>query len=1483
MMEKMRRFLSSLGIADPERFDMDFEMVGRDPADRNIVNMTIRKETPWESASLEEFQEAIASIRYAYNLRFSYEKAPSVNDVEELFEGWYLAMYHGIAPLSFVSDGGGRIHPQIHEGADASDVGSILRDFAGLLRFLTYPFLIVEKKENAPVSEPKAEETSPTMKPSDGDTPSTDEPMSDEEKESQAEVEAAQAQYLAAAERQKANDLYRGANRRGEYLKLHSIEEIYSLPSGNVEFAGRCFESTVKLGRKGLPTGAYGIGDERSAVAVRAFAGGRSGLSNESVNSVKVGSYVRIRGYIQPDKFTGEPIVMCQFIDLLSAPPLRSDPEVAKRVELHLHTNMSAMDGIGDPAEYCALAKNMGMSAIAVTDHGDIQSFPAMQKACKDNGLKPIYGCEFYMFDPTPEYVYNPCDLLLSKARYCVLDTETTGLSSHYDRITEFGGVIVENGQVVSRFDQLVNPGVHIPDKITAKTHISDDMVKDKPLMKDCIRKICDFIGDAIIVSHNASFDIGFLDAARERAGLPPLTNPAVDTLALSHFLFPEASSHRLGSLSRRLGLSTYNDDDAHRADFDAEALNAVWEAILAKLNPRGDKRHCDLKDLEVNKTWFPKLSDGQLTDVRSMFYQHLHSSHMIALVKNAEGLREMYRLISLSNTDYMGSDNLPKIPRSELEKGHRNLLFGSACFNSDVFEMAKTRSYEDLKKAISFYDYVEIQPLENYSYLINIGDFDKERLLDMLKTIMRAADELHKPIVATGDVHYVNPEDKVCRDVYIFGKLLGGGRHPLNPNFRDRLPLFDNPDQHFRSTKEMLDSFSSWLPEGKAREIVVKNTNLIADMVEPVYPVKPDIFPPNANLPDSAARIKDICYANLKKHYGDNPDPLIKERLDKELAGVIGHGYSVTYYIAHCIIKKANEDGYFIGSRGSVGSSFAATMADITEVNPLPPHYVCPKCHHFEWSKDPSVHSGFDLPDKVCPECGEKMLANGQNIPFEVFLGFHAEKVPDIDLNFPPDYQAKAHDYTRTLLGPRNCFRAGTISTVAQKTAYGMVRGYYERIGKDPDGIPRSQIAKIATRCTGVKRTTGQHPGGIVVIPSDMNVFDFTPFQHPADDLHSDWLTTHYEFASMHDEVLKLDLLGHVDPLAIRKMCAASSVDMMSIPMNDKKVLSLFSSPAELKMSDNPLHFETGAVAMPEFGTSFVQGILAESRPKTFNDLLIISGLSHGTDVWNNNAEDLIRSKTATLEEVIGCRDDIMTYLIAHGIDNSKAFKIMEYVRKNKVGKPLREEDIAEMKAHNVPDYYINSCKKIRYLFPRAHATAYVIDAVRVAWFKLYHPLEFYAVYFSVRCDNYDLSVMKGDVKGVLDRLEEYKRRENNRADPLSNKEVEIQKVLTVEVEMLERGFTMGNIDLYRSQADDFVVDHERKMLIPPFKVISGLGAQAGETVVEARKKGPFISKEDLCNRTKLSETNIKDLSDLGALGDLGETNQMSLFDFVK
>ncbi len=1480
MEERMLRFLKSIKVEDPSSYDLSFSYCKKDEHNRYKVNFLIKKEMPWDYDRLEEFIACLNNINYLYEIRFEYEKTPQIDDISSLFSSWQLAHYRSVSAFSLLEGDDKLIYAKPFDNSSEEESKRLLKEFNELLSFISYPALnAYNEREKEAKAETRAEEKKEESK---------SEYELEQEKHYQEEIGRVEQEYINSIKSER-------YSRKGNYLEIKSIKELYSLQMVNVKFKGVIFEADSKLNRKGKLTGSFGIGDDDSAIDMKAFENA-NGLSAEEIQGIKVGDYLLVKGRVGPDKFSGEQLVTIDAVEKLPPKPLRKDEAESKRVELHLHTKMSTMDGLGEMNDYCALAKNMGMEAIAVTDHGCIQAFPDAQKAAKASGLHMIYGCEFYMFDPFPAYVYNPADIPLSNARYCVFDTETTGLSSMFDRMTEFGGVLVENGTVTKRFDSLINPGVKIPQAIVEKTHITDEMVKDKPTIEELMPQIEEFIKDTILVSHNASFDIGFLNESRKRMGLPPFTNPVIDTLPLSHYLFPDRRYHNLEALYKNLGLPDYKEDAAHRADADAESLWNAWAVMLPILNPKGNLLHKDLSSLRVDENYFrfaplkEKVEKGQASldelnnivkETISNFYKNIRATHMVALVKNAQGLKDLYALVSLSNTTYLA--DLPKIPKSELARLRKNLLFGSACFNGEVFRSATYDPYDKLKETMSFYDYIEIQPLENYSYLINTREMSESRLLEVLNIIVKAADELGIPVCATGDVHYVNPEDKICRDVYIEAKAIGNGSHPLNPPFRARLPRFPNPDQHFRSTSEMFESFSRWLPIDKCQEIIVDNTRKIASLTEELEPVKMGTFPPNANLPDSAERLREICYANLRERYGENPDPKVKQRLDDELDGIIGNGYSVTYYIAHCIIKKANEDGYFVGSRGSVGSSFAATMADITEVNPLSPHYLCPKCKHFEWANDDpkfkNVRSGFDLPAKKCPHCDSEMEKNGQSIPFQTFLGFKAEKVPDIDLNFPPDYQSRAHAYTRTLLGENNCYRAGTIETVAEKIAFGFVRGYYEKMGIDPNSVPTAQIAKIASLCQGVKRTTGQHPGGIVVIPKDMDVFDFTPYQHPADDLTSDWLTTHYDFASMHDEVLKLDLLGHVDPLALRKLTLLTKYDFKKIPMDDPRVLSLFSSPKELNMAENPLKFATGAVALPEFGTNFVQGLLSKALPHSFNDLLIISGLSHGTDVWNNNAEDIITSKTASLDGVIGCRDDIMNYLISMGVDSSLSFQIMEDVRHGH-GKFKKKEAtyVPEMKKHGVPDWYIESCRKIQYLFPRAHATAYVMGAVRMAWYKLYMPLHFYAIYFSVRCDKWDIATMKAGKKAVYKEIAQLQEKSQDKK-AFSPKEAEILKTLIVASEMIERGYSFSNIDLYRSDAQDFVVDEKNKALIPPFMVLDNLGLSAAETVVKARKDGEFISIEDLKDRTKLSERNIEDLRKLGALDGLGESNQMTLF----
>lgn len=1464
MQEKMRRFLVSLGLDPTPDFMMEFQMVGRDPRNHNNVIMSIRKEKPWEASSLFRFIEAIGRLDYETSIRFSYVEKPTFDDLKTLFNEYEI--YHhtkGICSLTDLGNDRILVSPLKREKDGFS---SIFNDFNGLLQYISYSFTLEEGEFQEVIERPKVEEKS-----------EKNEEINEEDSVMEMAIKEAVAQHIEAISEERKN-ARRSRRNSGPSVTIHSIREIFSLSSGHFSFAGTIFSVDLRMSRKGKLMGTFGVMDGGSAIYVRVYE--NETLTTDLLKSFSEKDRVRVTGSLEFDSRTNERQVRADNLEKLAPLPLREDHAPEKRVELHLHTKMSAMDGLGEILDYCKVAKNMGMKALAVTDHGVIQSFPAAENASKKTGIKIIYGCEFNVFDD-PEYIMNPAPIALNKARYCLLDFETTGLSTRFDRPTEFGGVIVENGTIIDRLDQFINPGIKIPDFIVKKTRITNEMVMNAPSLKEAEKIISDFVGDAIIVSHNAPFDVGFLNQLRKANGKPALKNPVIDTLALSHYLFPEAASHRLGSLSKNLNLHIYDEDEAHRADYDAEVLNDVWQAIL----PRLLKDNYDLTHAEL----------GKLKSNNPLMFRHLRSYHVIALAKNQEGLKALYRLVSDSHVKYLARDTSPRIPRADLNKERANLLLGSACFNGDVFEAAGHREAEFLDEKIKFYNYIELQPRENYSFLVNTEAYTEERLNLTLQAIVDESEKLGKMLVATGDAHYVNPEDKITRDIYISAKGLGNTLHPLNPRIRERLPAFENPDQHFRSTEEMLESFKEWLPEEKAYQMVITNSNLIADQCEPLKILKDKLYPPTANLPGSEKKIREICEENLHKKYGENPDPLIVERLEKELNGIISNGYSVTYYIAHLIVKKAHEDGYVVGSRGSVGSSFAATMAGITEVNPLPPHYLCPHCHHLEWSNDEHIRSGFDLAPKKCPVCGTMMEGDGQDIPFETFLGFNAEKVPDIDLNFPKDYQSRAHAYARELLSSKeenekiargefldspHVIRAGTIATAEEKNAIGYVRGYFERVLKRDWSNPdeRAYISSLAKRCVGVKRTTGQHPGGIVVIPSNMEIFDFTPYQHPADDPDADWLTTHYEFASMHDSVLKLDLLGHLDPMALRMMSLSTHVALEDIPLNDPRVLSLFSSADELKLKKNPLNFKTGSIALPEFGTSFVQGILEEASPKSFNDLLVISGLSHGTEVWQNNAQDLLRQKTCSLSDVIGCRDDIMNYLIPMGVPSSSAFQIMEDVRH---GKGLKPEQEKLMRQHHVPEWYIRSCNHIHYLFPRAHATAYVIGAVRVAWFKLYHPLDFYATYFSTRCDKFDILTMSGGYDKILKGIVTLNEKRDKR-DDFKDKDEEILKGLIAALEMVDRGYNIENISLEKSLAGTWSVDLEKNAIVPPFTVLSGLGLQAAETVVEARKDGKFLSKEDLHERTQLTTSDIESLSSIGALDGLGESNQMSLFEFL-
>lgn len=1260
---------------------------------------------------------------------------------------------------------------------------------------------------------------------------------------------------------------------KGNYVKTRicDINEF----TGNVEIEGQVFKSDERISKKGKQIVTLFVYDHTDSISITIF-GNRRNFSSEKLDEYKkLGAYIKIRGGVVKNNFSKDLQIVADFINPMEGDftPERYDEAEEKRVELHAHTKMSNMDGVASVDQYFKQAAKWGMKAFAITDHYNVQSFPDAQEAAKKYGIKAIYGCEMNMVDDSLSYIFNPKDVPLNKATYVVFDFETTGLSARYDRIIEFGAVKFKDGLVQDTMDLLIDPNRPLSKTIKELTHITDEMLRGRPKIKEALKIIRDFIEDenTILVTHNAQFDIGFLNEAFLNNGYEEIKNPVVDTLSLARYLFPDNKSHSLGALCRQYQVDYEEDDDsgkgnhyAHRADYDARVLNEAWQAMLAQLT----RDNINLLHSDLNK-----LSNDNL-------FKNLRPSHVTVYAKNPEGLKDLFKLVSLSNTEYFAYT--PKIPKKVLEAYRKNLLIGSACYNGEIFDVAQTKGEKILLKRMKFYDFIEVQPPSNYVQLVNTQQVEDMDLIHRtIKDIIDASKKAGKLCVATGDCHYLSREEKIFRDVYVYAKAVGGGRHPLNPYVRDKLAakgiVFENPDQHFRSTEEMLRQFSFLEDYELAKEIVVTNSNIIADMMEPLYPIKDRLYPPHIENCDEL--LQELCWSNAKKKYGDPLPQIVKDRLNAELTGIVKYGFTVQYYIASKIVRKTNEDGFMVGSRGSVGSSFVATMADITEVNPLQPHYRCPNCLHSEWDVDTvKYRSGYDLPEKKCPHCGTDMDRDGQNIPFATFLGFKAEKVPDIDLNFSGEYQAKAHDLTKVLLGVSNVYRAGTIETVAEKTAYGYALGYYEAQGIDPKTIKDAEITRLSLGCQGVKRTTGQHPGGIIVIPGDMDVYDFTPIQYPADDLTVAWKTTHFDFHKIHDNVLKLDLLGHVDPTALKMLSDITGIDSKTVPLTDRAVISLFNSRDALKCHSNYLNEVTGALGLPEFGTPFVRQMLIETRPKTFADLLIISGLSHGTDVWNGNAQDLINDGVCSFQEVIGCRDDIMTGLsLNYGVDASKAFLMMERVRK---GKKLTKEDEDLLREHKVPEWYIGTCNKIKYLFPKAHAVAYVMMACRVAWYKVHYPLEYYAVYFSTRSKQYDIRVMSQGEKAICKKLEEYKNMKQ-RGEKLSPKDEEIEKTLNIALEMTERGYKIGIIDLNKSLAGKFVVDHENNMIIPPFDTIDNLGTQAAQTVVDARNSREFLSVEDLSQRTKLSQQNIENLRKLGSLKGLPESNQLSLFDF--
>ena len=1209
------------------------------------------------------------------------------------------------------------------------------------------------------------------------------------------------------------------------------LEEIVD-EERRVTVQGYVFFAETKELRSGRTLLTFKITDYTSSILVKMFS--RDKEDAALFQLVKKGMWLRARGSIQNDTFVRDLVMIGNDLNEIK-PVERKDTakEDEKRVELHLHTPMSQMDAVSSVATLVTQAKKWGHKAIAITDHAVAQSFPEAFGAGKKNDVKILYGVEMNLVDDGVPIAYNPKDIVLEDATYVVFDVETTGLSAVYNTIIELAAVKIHNGEIIDRFESFANPHHRLSATTINLTGITDDMVESAPEIDIVLRKFADWTGDSILVAHNASFDVGFLNVGYQKAGLPKSTNAVIDTLELGRFLYPEMKNHRLNTLAKKFDIEL---TQHHRAIYDAEATGYLALKMLKDASEKGIINHNQLND---------NMGQGNA-------YQRARPYHCTVLAQNDVGLKNLFKLVSISHINYFY--RVPRIPRSVLQKYREGLLVGSACDKGEVFEAMMQKAPEEVEDIAPFYDYLEVMPKEVYAHLMEMELVQDEKALEeIIANIVKLGDKLDIPVVATGNVHYQNPNDKIYREILVGSQ---GGANPLN---RHKLP-----DVHFRTTNEMLDCFN-FLGKEKAKELVVTNTNKIADMIDVIKPIKDDLYTPK--IEGSEEEMREMSYSMARRIYGDELPEIVEARLEKELKSIIGHGFAVIYLISHKLVKKSLDDGYLVGSRGSVGSSFVATMTEITEVNPLPPHYICAECKYSEFFNDGSVGSGFDLPDKDCPNCGARLKKDGHDIPFETFLGFKGDKVPDIDLNFSGEYQPIAHNYTKVLFGDEYVYRAGTIGTVADKTAYGYVKAYQNDNNLQIRG---AEIDRLASGCTGVKRTTGQHPGGIIVIPDYMDVYDFTPIQFPADDRNSEWKTTHFDFHSIHDNVLKLDILGHDDPTVIRMLQDLSGIDPKTIPTDDPEVMKIFSGTESLGVTPEQIYCKTGTFGIPEFGTKFVRQMLEDTKPTTFSELVQISGLSHGTDVWLGNAQELIHNNICNLSEVIGCRDDIMVYLIYQGLDPSFAFKIMESVRK---GKGLTDEMEEEMRKNEVPEWYIDSCKKIKYMFPKAHAAAYVLMAVRIAYFKVHHALLYYAAYFTVRADDFDVDAMvKGShsIKAVIDDI-------SAKGLDASTKEKNLLTVMELAFEMVERGYTFKKVDLYKSSATEFII--EGNALIPPFNSIPGLGTNAAINIVEARKNGEFLSKEDLQQRGKVSKTIMQYLDNHGCLADMPDQNQLSLF----
>jgi DNA polymerase-3 subunit alpha (Gram-positive type) len=1277
----------------------------------------------------------------------------------------------------------------------------------------------------------------------------------------------------------KISDIPITENELVEFKSLHG--------NTNVAFEGEITSVDHFVTKNGTYLYTWIVSDEEDRIYVKKFVKRPEEVT--FMRKAKKGMLAKIKGIATFDEYQGEVGVTALIIERTTSPvdkDERVDLLTEKRVELHLHSKMSTLDGIDSIADYVETAKKWGHKAIAITDHGNVQSYPDLYKATKDQIIKPIYGCELTFVDETDlEICKNPIDLPLHQAEYTVFDIETTGLSVMHDKIIEISAIKLKNNQVIDKFNTFVNPERAISLLTTKITSIQNSDVQFAPKIDEVIKDFYNFFKGTVMVAHNAHFDMGFIYKTLKDYDLYEGPITTLDTLQIARNVYgDQLKRFNLKAVARlfKVDLTQH-----HRAIYDTTATSEIFLHMMKDARNRG----------------ITNINEFNLLSEKTDAYKYAIGKHVNILVQKQSGLKNLYELVSLANTNYFYKE--ARITKKELNKYRDGLLIGSGCMNSALFETALNKEFEELKEKAKYFDFIEIQPLEDYMHLKEDMDNFDEVIKETLQRLIEVGEILDIPVVATGDVHHIKKIDKKYREIYVQTPIVGGGLHPL--------ARYKNiPSQYFRTTNEMLNCFP-FLKEEKVKEIVIDNTNMIADSIEFVKAFKSQLYAPNDDflalegIPSIENKLIKMVSDKVKEIYGRNVPQIVQDRIDKEIKSITDNQFSTIYYISHLLVKKSLDEGYLVGSRGSVGSSLVATMMDITEVNPLPPHYVCPKCHFsaFKMTKEEKTRygikeeeirlqsildkhdTGFDLPKEICPVCSADLNKDGHSIPFETFLGFKGDKVPDIDLNFSGDYQPVVHEYIRSIFGKERAFRAGTISTVAEKTAFGYVKGYLEKKNLT---MRNAEISHIAANITGVKRSTGQHPGGIVVVPSYKEISDVTPVQYPADDTSSNWRTTHFDYHSFEDNLFKLDVLGHDDPTMIRFLMDYVKenpldfpfADAREIPLDDPNVYSMLNSTESIGLTKEDLNSEVASFGIPEMGTRFVREMLKDSRPKTFADVVKISGLSHGTDVWSNNAKDLVTGKrrefgTIPFKNVIGCRDDIMVYLIANNMPEDIAFEISEFIRKGKAQfNPDKWNGYKViMKDHKIPDWYIWSCGKIKYMFPKAHATAYVMMALRIAWFKYYHPIVFYSAYFSKRASDFDVYAFLGGEYEITKKMNEIDDKGNRATDT----ERRLYTVLEIALEMVKRGFGFKTIDINHSDARDFIITEDKKNLLLPFVTVDGLGLKVANSIVEARKEEPFKTREDIKQRTSLSKTLFNKLDMLDVFEGMPENSQMNLF----